>query len=192
MKIRYHIAIAALAALTMVGLPLVSISHRWYGAERHQDLHLDVDCYGFRASSNRGETYVGFQACVGLLDAITHDDSAAYMVVPITIAEETDWLEALCSTVALTTILAELLRLSPLRRSAVNRLATQADVVAAVFGVFALNSATRLARGLASPADQNGRTDVSLAPGLFIIITLPLVALAAAAYTHGPYTAYGT
>lgn len=178
--------IIALAAVTVFFAPVVHVGHRWYGVERHQDVELEVDCYVMRAMSNGHGSYWGPTACMELLSAINKDNSALYLVIPENAAAETDWVEILMVVVASCTVIGNALTLLTAAQSVIgatlsytlHRLGVQLNILAVVVGIFALNACIRLVREVSTDADVNGRTEGSVVYGAYVLLALPLLALA--------------
>lgn len=179
---RVAVATFTIAALTVVLAPVARVQHLWFGVERHQDVDLEIDCFVFRADSNGHGAANGPTACSTLFDTINRDNSAAYLVVPDTIASETSWLEvttiAVVVFLSVGNLLSGLGHALPQHGGAARRLAIQAHIMAAAAGVFALNSSIRFVRELDRPHDPNGATHGHVGFGLYVIIAMPVIMLA--------------
>ena len=59
-----------------------------------------------------------------------------------------------------------------------HRLGVQLYTLAALVGVFALNACIRLVRQISTDEDVNGRTEGSVVYGAYVLLAMPIIALA--------------
>lgn len=184
----YMLSIAVAGVSAAFG-SVVNVKHSFLNYGDTQSV-VDVNCYISRATSNAVSSEWGLGSCSEIMYKINHDAANIYISIGSDTAVETDLVEGwflaviafqvIGDTVAIIdqSILSKRSRRGTAIGATLEQVVLFFYIVAGVSGIFALNASMRLANGMGTAADSGSRTSAYVGPGAYVLVGLPLLALA--------------